>query len=367
MRKTIGIDASPINREVYTGTEWYAFHLIEFINKVEDSKKYSIILYGTKAKPESLSLPSHVTWKILKWPLQKFWISGWLTLEMIFNPPDLLFVPANRLPLITPQNVVTTIHDIGFIISPEVYAKKDISKLQSSLSRILKKNAHVLLSSRAVENDLEEYIPELLKNHTVVPLSINTKKLLTLAEHSRSKIEEPYLLFIGTLNKKKNIIKGIKIFEEISKKNEKLKFVIIGKRGFGFEEIRKSVEMSASKDGIIMKAWVSEEEHAIWFNHASAFLLPSIHEGFGLPILEAQTLAVPLILSDIPVFHEISGEGALFIDINDVKGSANSITSFLETKKRVEQTVQIGAKNVVKYTPERTAEETINVITELLS
>ena len=122
----LGIDASQANREERSGTEWYAFYLIqEFKKLLRDREDIKLRLYFRDAPREDLlnGWPPNFEVRILKWPLRYFWGQIRLSWEMLWHPPDVLFCPAHTIPIIHPSRTFTTLHDIGFVDNPELYDK----------------------------------------------------------------------------------------------------------------------------------------------------------------------------------------------------------------------------------------------------
>ena len=366
MRQTIGIDVSPLVRDIYTGTEWYTYNLIKALAALDESKNFSFVLYAPSTASISLKLPDNFKWKILQWPFRRLWISGRLSIEMLLHPPDVLFVPANNLPTHTPSKVVTTIHDIGFVIQPSLYSKTQKDSLVRGLTLITKKSSKVLAISNTVRDHLLRYNNELGKRASVVPLSIDKVRLQKLSENTKKEIYEDYILYIGTLSKKKNAKALIKIFEKLSLNGFNKKLVLIGNEGHEFEKLQDTISNSSAKNNIVRKTWVSEEEYLNWLIHSDALIIPSLHEGFSLPILEAQLFKIPLILNDTPVHREVSGNVALFINIENSEESAKSIATYLKDIGLVSRVVAQGIENQSKYSLERTASQTLAILKEFL-
>jgi len=137
----IGIDASRANRSFKTGTEWYSYYLI--INLIEIDLENNYILYTDKPLNQAflfdldLSRHTNVKIKYLKWPFKYMWTLGRLTLEMIFNRPDVLFVPAHVLPLFSPKKTINTIHDIAFMENNNLYNENIINNSFSLRNKII--------------------------------------------------------------------------------------------------------------------------------------------------------------------------------------------------------------------------------------
>ena len=146
----IGIDASRANRERKSGTEWYSYYLIKRLAKLDAKNQY--ILYTDKPLKGGLldlicddcdkmgeevktnkggfqeikSPHNNFKAKILKWPFNFFWTQGRLSIEMLFNKPDVLFIPAHTLPIIHPAKSVVTIHDVGFERDRRLYRQEQM-------------------------------------------------------------------------------------------------------------------------------------------------------------------------------------------------------------------------------------------------
>ncbi|MEK7580159.1 MAG: glycosyltransferase, partial [Patescibacteria group bacterium] len=119
----IGIDVSPAIRRYKTGTEWYTYNLIEALKKVDLTNHFFLLYSPIPLSAELAQLPARWQNKVLPWPFKYLWTQIRLSLEMLFNQPDVLFVPAHAIPLIHPKKVITTIHDLGFERFPEAYTR----------------------------------------------------------------------------------------------------------------------------------------------------------------------------------------------------------------------------------------------------
>jgi len=121
----IGIDVSRANKKQKTGVEWYAYYLIQELKKIPLKKGDKFILYSSeKLQKKIKELPSQWEQKILFWPFKYFWTQFRLSWEMLFYPPDYLFVPAHCLPIFCRAKTIITIHDLGFLRFPKTYPLK---------------------------------------------------------------------------------------------------------------------------------------------------------------------------------------------------------------------------------------------------
>ena len=160
----IGIDASRANRDHKSGTEWYAYYIIRWLAKLDSKNQYILytdkplkgglldlatsqyfadggkiekIKVDKKSRQEIISPHNNFKCKVLKWPFTYFWTQGRLSLEMFFQPPDVLFIPSHALPLIHPKKSIVTIHDIGFTKEKALYRKEDLGPNYKATKKIL--------------------------------------------------------------------------------------------------------------------------------------------------------------------------------------------------------------------------------------
>jgi len=152
----IGIDASRANRDVKTGVEWYSYYIIQELKKIIPDSIRVFLYTDKKLKGELAELPAGWQEKILKWPFKFLWTQGRLSLEMIFSPPDVLFVPSSAIPFICPKNTLTTIHDIGFKKFPKCYGLFERIYLDWSTNFAVKKCAKIFVPSEFTKKDILE-------------------------------------------------------------------------------------------------------------------------------------------------------------------------------------------------------------------
>src|SRR3989338_4619433 len=150
-RMIIGIDANPANREQRTGTEWYAFNLIQALKKQPLETDERVVLYSAEPLRDDLKqLPANWESRVLHWPFKRFWTQGRFSFEMLHRPVDVLFVPAHVIPRIHPHSkkkqraTVTTIHDLAFRRLPGLYEPKKRRYLNWS-TRFAARHAAALL------------------------------------------------------------------------------------------------------------------------------------------------------------------------------------------------------------------------------
>lgn len=362
----IGIDASRAFSGERTGIEEYSFQVIK--NLLDKLKGDQVFLYIRQGQEIGFNIPKNWSVKKIKWPW--LWTQLGLSLEMLLHPVDVLFVPAHVVPIIHPKKTIVTVHGLEYEFFPEGYSFWERMYMRWSIKLSCRWAEKIIAVSENTKKDLinlykvpEGKIEVIYEGTSVSVIASEAKqsrdyadRIATVATLPRNDKSEPYILFIGRLEARKNIIGTIKAFEIL---NEKYKIphqlILAGKFGHESKGIKEYLASSPHQSEIILPGFVSEAEKQELLKYADAFLFPSFYEGFGLPILEAQSAGVPVITSDISSLPEVAGEGALFVDPNSPKQIAEAAYSLISDKSLRDAIIEKGHKNAQKFNWEKCA------------
>jgi len=403
----IGIDASRANRGRKTGTEWYSFYLIQNLAIIDKTNKYWLYLDNAPT-PDLIAAVKHnpnFTFKHLNWPLYSFWTLGRLSLEMLWRRPDVLFVPAHTLPLFSPRKTVNTIHDIAFVREQNLYFSEKVKTKIAGSRRVvnflvklitlgkyradsvdylywstafaLSHAKKIITVSEFTKQEILSLYPKTkVQKIAVVHNGYNTEIFKPLKENEVEKMQAvlekynitaPFFLYVGRLEKKKNtpaLIEALALLRE-NNLEIKEKLVLIGNASFGFDEVKYAIEEFNLNNDVFIPGWVSEEDLPYIYNAASAFVFPTKHEGFGIPILESLACGLPTIASDIPVLREIADDAVLYFNQNDKREIAEAMAKIVNDKALREELRTKGLAQSSKFSWRRSAEETLKVIENL--
>jgi glycosyltransferase involved in cell wall biosynthesis len=225
--------------------------------------------------------------------------------------------------------VINHIHDVSFASLPQFIGKKDLFFLNLLIPRSLRRSDRIVTPSQFTKGEIIKYyqVPE--EKISVVPNAIGTQFLSTIDEEisdqelrEKYRLPKTYLLYVGTLQPRKNIPFLIRAFAKYTHASPDMHLVIVGnKKGHHFDRgidvaVNGLEEEIAKK--IIFPGYVEEKDLPRIFRMANTFIFPSLYEGFGIPLLEAMSQKIPVIASDIPCLREVGGEAVLYFDIKSV-------------------------------------------------
>jgi len=386
----IGIDASRAFLKQRTGIEEYSYQVIKHLRK--ELQEEEVFLYIRKNQNIDFKLPENWKIKTVKFPY--LWTQLGLSLELLFQPVDVLFVPAHVIPIIHPKNTIVTMHGLEYEFFPEGYSLLERLYMRASIKMSCQWAKKIIAVSKNTKKDLMELykVPE--KKVEVIYEGVNSifnsssplgrgypegagegenkdislirsdVRRTTFSQGEKGMLVKPYLLFVGRLEKRKNIegiIEAYKILRE--KHNIPHKLVLAGKPGYWYDNFKFQISNFKFKNDIIELGYISEEKKQELIRSADAFLFPTFYEGFGLPILEAQIQGVPVVTSNVSSLPEVGGESVFYADPHEPEIIADTVFRLISDQKTKDDIIKRGYENVKRFSWEKCA----NKIVELLN
>lgn len=361
---SIGIDGNEANVKERVGVSEYAFELLREFS----SAKFIVYL---KDKPRNELPQESKNWHYRVIGPRRLWTQIGLPLDLYFHRPrpDVFFTPTHYAPRFSPVPTVISIMDLSYIHFPEMFKKLDLYQLQSWTAYSVNKAKKVLTISRASKNDI-------IKVYKVPPekvavtypgikeVSSSKYKILSMDKFKKKYgISGEYILFVGTLQPRKNLVRLIEAFAKLS--SPTLSLVIVGKKGWLYEEILEAPKKFGVEDRVKFLDFVLDEDLSVLYQNALCFVLPSLYEGFGLPVLEAMSNGCPVIISNVSSLPEAGGEAALYVDPQNVDDIKEKLKLIIEDQKLRKKLIEKGYKQVKKFSWEKTAKETLRVLEEV--
>lgn len=360
----IGIDASRAFVKNKTGIEEYSYQVIKHLRDYMENQQVVLYLDPRVNKKEyvDFDLPKNWEIKFLRAPI--FWTQVRLSLEMLFHPVDTLFVPAHTVPLIHPKNTIVTIHGLEYEFCPRAYSFWQRLYMRWSIKKSCQWARKVIAVSENTRKDLIRLykVPE-NKIKVIYEGYDNKFKVQSLKFKVLESLRDGYFLFIGRLEERKNICGMIEAFEILKEKhNLPHKLVLAGKFGYGEENIKYKIANSKYKEDIVLAGYVSDEEKWKLLKNADVFLFSSFYEGFGLPILEAQSAGVPVVTSNVSSMPEVAGDGAVLVDPKNTAEISDAIYKLISDEAHKNDIIEKGYENVQRFSWEKCAGEIKNII-----
>lgn len=369
----IWIDGYEANVPQPLGSSRVAFELIKQLEKLDHVNNYTTLLPSSPLAdfpPEREGF----RYKILK--PRRLWTSFTLPLALYTTKekPDVIFSPTHYIPRFSPVKRVATIFDLAFLHYPEYFQKSDLWRLRQGTKFSAKNASHIITISHASKRDIINYYGIGEEKVTVAYPGYNADTVFNIDDKKKINniknkygIVGDYIIFVGTIQPRKNIVRLIEAFQKI----ENLKLVIVGKttglgrEGWMYEDILRKPKELGIEERVIFTGFVPDEQLNLLLNGAKAFVLPSLWEGFGIPVVDAMSVGCPVIVSDISSLPEVVGEAGLLVDPNSSDQIEQAIRTITSDKKLAAKKSKQAIQQAAKFSWEKMAKIVLNVLEEV--
>jgi len=333
----IGIDCRTILNTQFgelAGVGHYTYYLIKYLLEIDKENEYVLFFYDRRIKVPEFE-QSNV--KIVYFPglenLGKipFFYRHWFIPQVLrAYKLDIYHNPANVIPIFYFKKSIITVHDLAVYRQPEWFPDKQFFNLKILMPWSFAKAKKIIAVSQNTKDDLIKLFSINKDKIQVIHEGVEDYSKLTIEEgklDEKVKIKEPYFLFIGTIEPRKNLVFLIEAFAEFLKNNsdQDYKLILAGKKGWKYEPVFEAIKKLGLQDKVIYLGYISLEEKIYLLKNSVALTYPSLYEGFGLPLLEAMNLGVPIITSNIASIPELVIDNALLIDPNDINSLKDAL------------------------------------------
>lgn len=385
MSKTICLDISVLNDKDKTGVGVYTYELVKSLlkfdkedNFISKGEKFHFILFGfatlkTYEYLKNIEFKNYpnVELKIYKMPARAFrrafllWQKiNWPKIESFVGPVDIFHSFNWNLPPVKNTKLVATIFDMTPFLFPDFHQPKTIQLDKVRLNRI-KQNADLVLTiSENSKNDFLKFAPE--KKVEVIYPGVRLDFRAKIKNEEVKKVldkyglKKGYILSVGTLEPRKNIRNLIKAYLLTGVKE---KLILVGNWGWEKSDLKQLIEKN--KDKIITTGFLEDQDLIYLYLGAICLIYPSLYEGFGIPVLEAMSLGIPVITSGNSSLTEVGGSAVLYIDPQDSNSIKKALIEIVNKKKLRDDLIKKGLKQANKFSWETSAKKLISLYQQL--
>ncbi len=353
----IGIIADPIDHQ-YAGIHYYTLNLVSGLAQLLAEDDH---LYIFRSKDNLLARVSqkNITEIVIpqgKSIAEKFWrLYKTIPRHAVDLDIQIMIEPAHFGPLNLPPHImrVTVIHDLTPILFPQWHRWTSSFLQRKFLPSILRRTHLIITNSEHTKQDVFKHLAIPENKIASIPLGVDDdfspkQDPLILGKYG---VYLPYILFLGTLEPRKNLEKLIEAYDLYRDANPTRgeQLLLAGKKGWLKRSIKELRELSRYSDDVIYLGYIHRADMPYLYSDAEAFIYPSLYEGFGMPVLEAMACGVPVVTSDNSSLPEVAGKYGYLADANDPQALANQLSRAV-LKDKFEVEVQIEYAQSFKWT-----------------
>jgi glycosyltransferase involved in cell wall biosynthesis len=374
----IGIDCRTIlNPKIgeRAGVGHYTYYLVKHLLKLDKKNEY--VLYfdwrvqDTREFEQSNVALKHFPFsqynKFLPFAYSHMLITAYLMKEGL----DVFHSPITSLPLIYPKKSIVTVHDLAIYKNPSWFPSQ-IFSTKLLVPQSLRKADRIIAVSESTKKDLKDIFNVPNKKIRVVYEGAVVNKIKvknkTIDSLSKFKLPPHYIVFIGTLEPRKNVVTLVRAYKKLLDSGErfrKCQLILAGNKGFKNDEVFDEIRVLKLHNFVKYIGYITQNQKIELIKKACCFAFPSSYEGFGLPVLEAMSLGTPVVASNVSSMPEVAGKAALLVDPEKELDIVKALKKILEDKKLQNNLREKGIKQAKKFSWERCAQETIKVYESL--
>ena len=372
------IESTPVFGQ-RTGVAQYIKRLVDTTVKLDENNNYTafgflffgrVLKNGRYEENENLRyafiryFPGRVYTKLMKW-----FIAPPVDLLMGKRADVMLFMNYISWPTILPTKKIVAVYDLSYKVYPQ-YTDQQLKKFfDKFLGKSISKAAHIITISENSKQEITKYygIPE--KDISIVhpavdhELYVPKNKSQIDAIKSKYNIKQSYILSLGTIEPRKNLVGLLNAFDLLSEDIKKTHtLVLAGGKGWLDSDINQVYEELSKKYDIVRTGYLPDEDLPALYSGAKVFVFPTFYEGFGMPPLEAMACGTPVIASNNSSLPEVVGDAALMVDAHQTPDITQAIQRVLTDAKLSKSLAAKGLEQAKKFTWEKSAKNLIRII-----
>lgn len=359
----IALDGSDLALRRFEGPSVYAGELLPRLTHVlEERGNRTVTFVPGPLRDAAVAGETRVI------PGRPFWTQRVLAAVLRRDPPDVLFLPIQMLPVFRPQGMATVavVHDLEFLRYPQTYTLFNRALLRFFTRHAVRNATQLIAVSQYTKDDVVRTYGRSPDDITVVHHGVAHERFQNIEGREeirqRYKLPERYVLFVGALQPRKNIVGLLAAFEEVKRAEPDVHLVLVGGGEWKASPLFAKIEASPARDSIHLLRRVPSGDMPALYQMAAAFVLSSFSEGFGMPVLEAMASGTPVIASNTSALPEIAGDAAILVPPSKPPVIAEAMLRILRDSSPRQALIIKGRVRASQFTWDAAAEQTASVI-----
>jgi glycosyltransferase involved in cell wall biosynthesis len=365
----IGIDASRANVAQRTGTEGYSLQIIRGLVMLGTEHRFRLYF---RFPPDENLLPrlDNVEYRLIT--RFRLWTHSGLGPEVRRDPPDVLFIPSHVAPWPgtgrTP--VVFTAHDLGYLHYPAKHPLFGRLYLDWSTRYSANMARRVIAHSKATAHDLmalygipQEKIRVVYSGVDEMLKPVRDEQQIA-ALRAKLGIAGPYVLHVGSIQPRKNLMRLVEAYAQIMDSVEGLRLVLAGRLGWGYRPLLRRIRQMGLSERVLLPGYVPEADLPTLYSGAAVYAFPSLYEGFGFPALEAMACGTPVVCANASSLPELVGDAALTVAPTETPALADALRRVLLDADLRDRLVSRGLERAERFSWEASTRATMDVLLE---
>lgn len=372
----VGLDGYPL-AEPRTGVGHYTLELARALALVSPSDQFELVSpapFTPDAQREiaHANLSNLRTTSLNASSIRGHWWSMGLPLYARKAGFDVFHGTNFDVPLWKRRRSVVTIHDLSALLHSDKHRSRMVRRARLRLPLVVRMADMIITPTESIKREVCQHLGVKANKVVAIPLAARggfqpLPFRETVQTRERLGVEEDFLLFVGTLEPRKNLLTLLKALAQIIGQSPlRPQLVIAGGGGWLMDESFAFIRDAALGDRLCLTGYLGDDELRALYSSCKAFIYPSVYEGFGLPPLEAMACGAPVIAGRIPALQETLGSAAHLFEPTDVEALAKSIVDLLRDESRRQRLGSAGRQRAAEFSWERTARHTLAVYEKLV-
>lgn len=375
----IAIDGYEANVGNRVGIGRYAYetitHLYALLKK-RNPKGHTVRVY-LPSKPLSDMPPQTSWWTYEVRVPSRLWTFIGLPLAILIDTPraDVVFSPTHYIPRFLSIPRVMAIMDLSYLLFPSMFRSGDLYQLVHWTGYSVAHASRIVTISEFSKNAIMKAygVPSgrVIVTYPGLTMADGKKQIANVDIFQKYSLPKHFILSVGTIQPRKNYVRLIEAFSQFLRQNRQkfgeIALVIIGKKGWLYEQILTAPKRFGVDGKVKFLDFIADRELPLFYRHALCFALPSLYEGFGLPVVEAMAHRCPVVISNVSSLPEIAGRAGVCVDPKDVGSIARGLLTAVRQRNLMQgrYRIQKGVEQVKLFTWEKAAQQTLEVLEEI--